>query len=142
MLNRLGDIGSLLADLQHDESCIRRNLVLAVIPTPSIKKTLGDTEVSESLFGNNLDEAFKSAKVMAATTEELRPPQAKNSSKQSKNSKGPLARSKTYQRASQGGQRYYHHQRGSQNQRGSPHRSSRRDHAKRDHHRQSRRYRK
>ena len=57
----LGDVGSLLADLQHDESTIRRSLILANI-NPTLKSALKETQADEYLFSNKLDEVLKAAR--------------------------------------------------------------------------------
>ena len=137
-LEQLGDQGSLLADLQHDQSCIRKNLIVANTSSASTKKLLTETELGEFLFGDKLEEAVKSAKALAATSEELRQPQNKNSSKQPKNSRRPPQRSKNQQRTLSGGQ-HSSHRSSYNNRKGSPRRSLRKAHSnseqQRHHHR-------
>lgn len=87
LLSLLADAGSLLADLHHDDSCIRRNLVLANM-NASVKKVLADADITELLFGDKLEEAVKSAKTLAASMENPRPQQFKNSTKQRIDSNG------------------------------------------------------
>ena len=139
LLEQLGDQGSIQADLQHDQSCIRKNLIVTSTPSASTKKILTETEFGEFLFGDKLEDAVKSAK--AATSEELRQLQNKNSPKQPKNSWGPPQRSKNQQRTLSGGQ-HSSHRSSYNNRRGSPRRSSRKEHPKKDQQRQPRHHRK
>ena len=72
ILECLGDAGSLLADLQHDESSIRRNLILANI-NPTLKSALKETQADEYLFSDKLGEALKAAKTLETASRDLRP---------------------------------------------------------------------
>ncbi|XP_043275196.1 uncharacterized protein [Venturia canescens] len=55
LLECLSSTANLLADLQHDETEIRKSLILRNI-SPSIRETLKDTVTNEWLFGKDLEE--------------------------------------------------------------------------------------
>lgn len=70
LLERLSDTGKLLADLLHDESTVRRNLVLANIGS-LFKEILNSSTVDDFLFGRQLDEKVKAAIALKSTSREL-----------------------------------------------------------------------
>lgn len=70
LLERLSDTGRLLVDLLHDESAVRRSLILANIGT-SFKDVLNSSTTDEFLFGRQLDEKVKAAKALESTSREL-----------------------------------------------------------------------
>lgn len=69
----------LLSDLHHDESMIRRNLILSNVDK-NMQSTLQSTVIDEFLFGMNLEETVKSAKAMQTTGKDLKkgPEKSKN----------------------------------------------------------------
>lgn len=87
LLENLSDAARLLADVQHDDSQIRRSLILSSLNT-SVKDTLNSSPVDEWLFGKDLDEQVKAAKLLERSTKDLKP-EAKLQGSTSKNSKGP-----------------------------------------------------
>lgn len=95
LLESLNDVCSLLADVQHDESVIRRSIILANLNT-GMKTSLMTTRIDEYLFGNKLDEVIRSAKAIENSTKELKV--AKNfntATRYSKNGKFPPRQKKT-----------------------------------------------
>lgn len=89
-LELLTGVAKLMADLQHDESAIRRSLILKNIKAP-FKDTLKDLSSDGWLFGKNLNEKIKAAKVLQQSMKDLKPSfkQSSNLEKNSKNSRGP-----------------------------------------------------
>ncbi|XP_046737532.1 uncharacterized protein LOC124406220 [Diprion similis] len=67
---QLSDIGRLLADLQHDESNIRKSLILANLGAP-FKDVLNGTTPDEFLFGKQLEERLKAAKALESCKKDL-----------------------------------------------------------------------
>ena len=86
IIESLSDICRLLIDAMHDESAIRRSLILAYVNT-SMKSTLNTTVVNEWLFGKNLAEDLKTGKLIDQSAEELKA--KKQSQSGPKNYKGP-----------------------------------------------------
>ena len=82
----------LLADSIHDETVIRRSLILASINI-SIKDTLSSSTADEFLFGNKLSDNLKSAKIIEQSAQDLRA-QKTSHLRSTKNFKGP-SRSQT-----------------------------------------------
>lgn len=62
VIENLSDVGRLLADLQCDESNIRRNLLLSMSNLTAYKKTLSDTTPDERFFGKDFKEKLKAKK--------------------------------------------------------------------------------
>lgn len=88
-IENLSDSCKILVDLQRDESLTRKSLILSNI-NASLRDTLKETDVGEFLFGQQLEEKLKAAKLLEKSSKELKPT-GKNISKQSsKNSNGPL----------------------------------------------------
>lgn len=73
LMEMICDVSKLVADLQHDESLIRRNLLIANVSS-TMKDTLTSTIIDEFLFGKDLDETLKNAKALQTTGKELRKP--------------------------------------------------------------------
>ncbi|GAB0094865.1 hypothetical protein DMENIID0001_101910 [Sergentomyia squamirostris] len=71
LMESLTDASKLLADLQHDESIIRRNLMIANVDE-SMRDTLQSTKSDEFLFGKDLEETVKSTKSMQSTGKDLK----------------------------------------------------------------------
>ncbi|GAB0088312.1 hypothetical protein DMENIID0001_027140 [Sergentomyia squamirostris] len=86
LVENISDASKILADLQHDESVIRRNLLMANIES-SMKEPLKNTEVGEFLFGTGLEETVKNIKAMKTTARDLK--KAVNRPEVSKNPKAP-----------------------------------------------------
>ena len=59
----LSNVSRLMIDTLHDETTIRRSLVLANVNT-SLKETLCSTTADDCLFGNKLSEELKAAKLI------------------------------------------------------------------------------
>ncbi|XP_067203960.1 uncharacterized protein [Linepithema humile] len=97
VMESLWGILHLLADLQREESNIRRSLVLMNINT-SLKEALTATVVDEWLFGEKLDDKVKAAKTLETSSKILKPctQQTQKNKKQSKNFRGPLRRQSAY----------------------------------------------
>lgn len=118
ILECLGDTGSFLADLQHDESAISRSLIIANI-NPELKETLTETKPDEFLFSNKLDEVLKSAKALKSSSKDLQLGKEKNTSKnwkfpprQQKKNSSSWSGSRQYQKQHPSHKRYsnYHSQ--------------------------------
>lgn len=99
LLENLSDAARLLADVQHDDSLIRRSLILSNL-NASLKDTLNATVVDE-LFGKNLEVQLKAAKLLEQSSQVLKP-EAKPKSSVPKNAKGPPRRP-PYKKPTQGG---------------------------------------
>ena len=103
-----GNAGRLVVDLQHDESMVRRSLILANLPNVSetIKETIKNTSIDKFLFGSELMEKIKAARQLeqSADSDSGKP---RNSQKTfSKNSRIPLrGQAKQYQ-GTQSGQKH------------------------------------
>lgn len=91
MLEILGGVSRILADLQHEESEIRRSLILKNIDI-SKRDILKSTSSSDLLFGGNLDEKFKAARLLESSSKILKSAAQSSSISGSKNSKGPSRR--------------------------------------------------
>lgn len=88
-LETLCDASKLIADLQHEESLIRRNLILSSVDD-SMKEMLLTTTIGEFLFGDELEEKIKTAKALQSAAKELRKnTKVTNQQKASKNFKAP-----------------------------------------------------
>lgn len=90
----LWGILQLLADLQHEESIIRRSLILKNV-VASHKEALNTTTVDEWLFGEKLEDKVKAIKALESTVKVLKPTSQQTSSAQGnhlKNWKGPPRR--------------------------------------------------
>ena len=135
ILGCLGDIG-LLTDLQHDETTIRRNLILANI-NPALKETLVDMQADEYLFSNKLSDVLKAAKAMETVSSELRPKGKSQHYGLPKNSKAPPRQFKKGYTMTSGGQRQ--HQREFQSQKRSPYYQNQRSRSKKEPQQQLRR---
>lgn len=99
----LSDAIKLMADVQRDESIIRRSLIIANTSINSaLKDTLTNTTCDNLLFGEKLDETIKSAKALENTAKDLRGAKIQNN--KPKNQNAPPPRSK-YSQKSAGGQR-------------------------------------
>lgn len=99
----LSDAIKLMADVQRDESSIRRSLIIANTSINSaLKDTLTNTTCDNLLFGEKLDETIKSAKALENTAKELRATKTQNN--KSKNQNAPPPRFKHSQKTA-GGQR-------------------------------------
>lgn len=70
-VDTLLDVGKLVADLYHDESVIRRHLIMANVDK-SMTSTLNAATIDEFLFGKNLEETVKSAKALETAGKDLR----------------------------------------------------------------------
>lgn len=70
-IQSLTDYLKFLGDLQNNESCIRRNLIMANIKTP-FRNTLAQTTCGEYLFGDKLEENIKAAKALSSTSNDRR----------------------------------------------------------------------
>lgn len=84
IMESLIDASKLLADLQHDESVIRRNLLIGNVDA-SMRDTLQSMTSDEFLFGKDLEENVKSTKSMQSTGKDLK----KKEISKSKNWKAP-----------------------------------------------------
>ncbi|KAL0102373.1 hypothetical protein PUN28_017950 [Cardiocondyla obscurior] len=92
-MEKVSDVCKLIADLQHDESLIRSNLLIANVFS-SMKDTLPAISIDEFIFGENLEEDLKNVKSLQTTEKDWRKPSAKPAAQtktQAKNVK-PLPR--------------------------------------------------
>lgn len=105
-IESLTDAIRLLADVQRDESMIRRSLILSKIST-SLKDTLSETTCSAFLFGEKLDETVKSAKALEVTAKQLRAASKPQVNRTPKNSYNPPRPREKYQQRTSGGQKTY-----------------------------------
>jgi len=105
-LEPLTGVARLLADLQYDETSIRRSLILKNIKAP-FKDTLKDVSSDEWLFGKDLTEKIKAAKVLQQSTKDLKTvsKQSAEQGKNSKNLKGPFHRYRSMIHSRRGGYR-------------------------------------
>ena len=100
-LNTLNDLCSLLADLQHDESVIRKSIILANVKS-TMRNSLLTTKIDEHLFSSNLNEVIKSAKDLENSSKEQK--KEKNFNKNnSKNFKSPPRQRTYYNPSTRGG---------------------------------------
>ncbi|XP_067208062.1 uncharacterized protein [Linepithema humile] len=92
-LELLNRVARILADLQHDETYIRRNLILMNIKQ-EFRDTLKDLPSDEWLFGKNLIDQIKDAKTLQQSSKDLKPvtKSQMEQDKGSKNSRGPPRR--------------------------------------------------
>ncbi|XP_044590566.1 uncharacterized protein LOC123269101 [Cotesia glomerata] len=91
MLEILGGVSRILADLQHEESEIRRSLILKNID-PSKRDILKSTVAGELLFGKSLEEKFKAAKLLESTSKKIKSVAQTSTTQEPKNLKGPTRR--------------------------------------------------
>lgn len=106
MLAQISDAARLMADVQRDETNIRRSLATLAVHQDA-RDVLRKTVADEWLFGADLAEALKSAKALEAPLKMLNPdPKASNSkNSNSKNLKSPPKRF-PIKKTSQGGKQY------------------------------------
>ena len=71
VLENLSDSCKLVVDAMHDETAVRRSLILAYVNT-SIRGILEKTVSDEYLFGKTLPEDLKAAKIIHQSAEELK----------------------------------------------------------------------
>ncbi|CAB0034562.1 unnamed protein product [Trichogramma brassicae] len=102
LVDCINDLIMLLADLNRNESMIRKNIIMAKI-SPTLKETLMETKCGEFLFGEKLDEVLKSKKALDDSVKAFKNPQ-KSSTDKPKNWKTPSASKTKYTpRRSSGG---------------------------------------
>lgn len=89
LIEKSSDSCRILVDLQRDETLTRRLLIVANIRA-SLKETLKTAEVDEFLFGKQLEEQVKAAKLLEKSTKELKLPEKTATKNVLKNTKGPL----------------------------------------------------
>lgn len=120
----LWDILHLLADLQHEESNIRRNLILKNV-IASHRDALNATTLDEWLFEEKLDDKVKAIKALESTVKILKPTPQQNQSNQPKNSKGPPRRQsyKPTRTSTSGGRKPYSKSKHYTNRRPAPEKS-------------------
>ncbi|KAL7286935.1 hypothetical protein TKK_0018878 [Trichogramma kaykai] len=73
LVNCINDLIMLLADLNRNESMIRKNIIMAKI-SPTLKETLSETKCGEFLFGEKLDEVLKSKKALDESVKAFKNP--------------------------------------------------------------------
>ena len=71
VLAKFDDTMILITDLQHDESVIRRNLILANLDN-KMKEPLYATPITGELFGDDLAKTVKAAKAIQTTEKNLK----------------------------------------------------------------------
>lgn len=87
----LSDASKIFADLLHEETQIRRNLILQNI-NPSLRETLRETTADDFLFGEKLDDRVKTTKSLQKSAQELKIFTKTTPNNKSKNSYGPPRR--------------------------------------------------
>ncbi|XP_043277062.1 uncharacterized protein [Venturia canescens] len=97
IFEQLSDIGRLLSDLQHDESNIRKSLILANLSAP-FKEVLSGSTPDELLFGKQLEERLKAAKTLENCKRDFKATLKPQNGNNSKNSRFPPRRSQGNQR--------------------------------------------
>lgn len=113
LVEHLSGVARLLADLQRDETMVRRSLILKNIKT-SYRDTLKNTSWDEELFGKSLAEKLKSSKVLQQSSKDLKSgAKSQTENKQSKNSRGPPRwnQQKFYRQSKASGQKQTYNQR-------------------------------
>lgn len=88
MVAFLSDIGSILADLQHDENNIRKSLIMSGL-NPTFKETLKGATPDQFLFGKDLEERVKLRELIERSSKKLRPPSKTSYASNPKNAKNP-----------------------------------------------------
>ena len=92
LLEPLNGVMRLLADLQHDETLIRRSLILKNIAAP-VRDMLKDRPFDNWLFAKDLSEQLKAAKAVQQSSKDLKPTVTVSGNKGGpKNFKGPTPR--------------------------------------------------
>lgn len=91
-IEKISDACKILVDLQRDEGLTRRSLILNNI-VASLRETLKETEMDEYLFGKNLNEKLKAAKLIQKSGAELKSSNKTKLNQDSKNSKRPFRQS-------------------------------------------------
>lgn len=91
LLENLNEAGRLLASVHRGKSIARRSLILA--NHSGLRDTLSNTSVDEWLFGSNLEDIIKSAKIMKQASKELKPPEKPKQQRKTENGKGPTRQS-------------------------------------------------
>lgn len=105
MIEYLSDTSRLLADLQREESSVRKSLILAPV-NAAVKDVLQTPSLDGWLCGKDLDERLKSAKTLERSLKDLKPPPKFQNSK-AKNFKTPPRYPQPKGQASTfGGQKY------------------------------------
>lgn len=74
LLNSLYDTGKILCDIHHSQLTGRRACILPSIRNLSLKTVLQDTTADNYVFGNNLAEKIKEAKIFIKMGNELKTP--------------------------------------------------------------------
>ncbi|KAL7286936.1 hypothetical protein TKK_0018878 [Trichogramma kaykai] len=80
LVNCINDLIMLLADLNRNESMIRKNIIMAKI-SPTLKETLSETKCGEFLFGEKLDEVLKSKKALDESVKAFKNPHKSSTDK-------------------------------------------------------------
>lgn len=89
LIATLSDVCRLLVDLQHDESRTRRLLILSKL-NASLKESLKATKLDEWLFGKDMEQTLKVAKLLERSSKDLKlVVKSSSSGRGTKNSKGP-----------------------------------------------------
>ncbi|KAJ8687117.1 hypothetical protein QAD02_022911 [Eretmocerus hayati] len=101
VIESLSDTIVFLAEIQRNESIIRRSLILANIKS-SLRDMLATTPIDEFLFGSNLDETIKAAKTLEAAAKDLQAPAKKYVPNHQKNSNFPPRQPAANRRSSGG----------------------------------------
>lgn len=91
MVEKISDSCRILVDLQRDESLTRRSLILANNNiNPTLKDTLNSTEIDEWLFGKQLEDRIKAAKLLEKSSKDLKPAPKTYVKTDTKNYRRPL----------------------------------------------------
>ncbi|KAJ8966376.1 hypothetical protein NQ314_003552 [Rhamnusium bicolor] len=89
LIELISDSAKLLADVHHQDSDSRRNLVSLHLKKDLIG-TMNETGVDGWLFGENLGDRIKAARAMERSGQDLRNSSIKPSSKRKKKTRAPL----------------------------------------------------
>ncbi|GAB0090872.1 hypothetical protein DMENIID0001_056410 [Sergentomyia squamirostris] len=71
LAENLSDASKIMTDLQHDETVIRRTLILANVDA-SMRETLKESKIDEYLFGHGLEDSVKNVKALQVTSRDLK----------------------------------------------------------------------
>ncbi|KAL0120412.1 hypothetical protein PUN28_008239 [Cardiocondyla obscurior] len=110
-LESLSGAVRLLADVQFNESTIRRSLIKKNLDS-SVRDILTSTITDEWLFGKELDEKIKKVKTLESSSKVLEPKTQQSSNRNSKNAKRPPRRPANMRsRTTASGQKFTTHRR-------------------------------
>ncbi|XP_046605016.1 uncharacterized protein LOC124297748 [Neodiprion virginianus] len=141
LIESISDTARLLADLQREETAVRKSLILAPLKI-SVKDALQNSTTDEWLCGKDLEDRLRSAKNLERSLNELKPATKNQTPKNSKNFKTPPRyQAQKTQSGTTGGQKYtgFQAQKKYPSQRTQPSQSHHKPYQRRDNNSQNRR---